>query len=122
MYVSILYRVARLAYITVVGPMHKRNFSLSSGSCLNDDRYSILAFEVKVEEDGSDDISVLLPEPEDLEKVIGTERWIVKRDTAKEIDGEDHDIEGVEIVGPDGKAASVEAGGCGTACEGKLDW
>ena len=99
----------------LLGPMHKRNFLLNSGNCLNDDRYSILAFDVKIEDDGSNDISVLLPEPEDLEQVIGTQRWIVRKDTAKVLDGDGHDIDGVEVVGPNG-------GECGSACGGKLDW
>lgn len=107
------------------GPMHKRNFSLTSGACLNDNNFSILTFDVKVE-DGSDDISVLLPDPEDLDQVIATGRWMVKRDTAKAIDGEDQDIGGIEIVGPpEGKDADAQAGGCasGPVCgDSKLDW
>lgn len=103
--------------------MHKRNFSLTSGACLNDNNFSILTFDVKVE-DGSDDISVLLPEPEDLDKVIATSRWMVKRHTAKDIDGEDPDIGGIEIVGPDGAGVSAaQAGGRVSQCgDSKLDW
>ena len=98
--------------------MHKRNFSLTSGTCLNDDNYSIITFDVKVE-DGSDDIYVLLPEPEHLDQVIATSKWMVKRDTAKLLDGEESTI---EIVGPDdGQAA--QSGGCASACgDKKLEW
>ena len=105
--------------------MHKRNFSLTSGSCLNDDRYSILTFDVRAEDDGSDDISILLPEPEDLASVIGTSKWMVKSDTAKALDGGEQDIGGVMIVGPNGDAeAAGDGGGCAiaSACGGKLGW
>ncbi|KIP04506.1 hypothetical protein PHLGIDRAFT_31334 [Phlebiopsis gigantea 11061_1 CR5-6] len=98
-------------------PMHKRNFSLTSGACLNDDNYSIIAFNVKVEDDG---ISVLLPEPKDLDQVIATSRWMVKRDTAKALD-DDTSIEDsvIDIVGPKGEKAA----GCASACgDNKLEW
>ena len=36
-----------------VGPMHKRNYALTSGECLNDESYSIPPFDVKV---GGDDL------------------------------------------------------------------
>jgi nitrite reductase (NAD(P)H) len=94
--------------------MHKRNFSLTSGSCLNDDNYKILTFEVKVEDDGTDDISILLPEPEALEEVIGTGKWMVKSGTAKALDGVEHNVGGIELVGPD-----MSTSACGG---GKLDW
>ena len=51
--------------------MHKRNFSLTLGDRLNDENYSILSFEVKVE---GDDVAVLLPEESDLGTVIGTQK------------------------------------------------
>ncbi|KAI0338846.1 nitrite reductase [Trametopsis cervina] len=111
--------------IYVSCPMHKRNFSLHSGSCLNDDQYSILAFDVQVDAD-SDDISVLLPESKELDALIGTSRWMVKRDTAKALDGEGQDIDisgGVEIVGP--PADSDIGGGCASESmcgDSKLDW
>jgi nitrite reductase (NAD(P)H) len=99
--------------------MHKRNFSLTSGSCLNDDNYSIIAFDVKVD---GDDISVLLPEEKDLDSVIATQHWMVKRGTAAALDGDARVKEGsaVEIVGPKEEAAGA---GCGSACgDSKLDW
>lgn len=98
--------------------MHKRNFSLTSGTCFNDDNYSIIAFDVKLD---GDDISVLLPEAEDLDKVIATSRWMVKRDTAKVLDGASQNNQDslVEIVGPKEDLGSS----CGTACgDKKLDW
>ncbi|TFY53858.1 hypothetical protein EVJ58_g9202, partial [Rhodofomes roseus] len=50
-------------------PMHKRNFTLKGGECLNDDAYNILTFDVRVEDD---DISLLLPEVQELDELIGT--------------------------------------------------
>lgn len=99
--------------------MHKRNFSLTSGECLNDDNYSIIAFDVKVD---GDDISVLLPETGDLDKVIATHRWMVKRDTARVLDGkvQVEQSGNVEIVGPKDEVAG---GGCASACgDSKLEW
>ena len=55
-------------------PLHKRNFKLDSGECLNDDNFGIMAFEVK-QEDGF--LLVKLPEPEDLDEAIGTSKWMV---------------------------------------------
>ena len=98
--------------------MHKRNFSLTSGTCLNDDNYSIITFDVKLD---GDDISVLLPNAEDLDKVIATHRWMIKRDTARELDGEllAAANSGIEIVGPKDEAG----GGCASACgDSKLQW
>ena len=102
--------------------MHKRNFSLSSGACLNDDNYSIIAFDVKVD-DTTNDILVLLPEPDELDAVLGTSKWMVRRDTAEAAES------GVEIVGPDGNkvagdtAKLVDTNGCAGGCgDSKLDW
>ena len=105
------------------GPMHKRNFSLSSGACLNDDNYSIIAFDVKVQEE-TDSILVLLPEPQDLDAVIATSQWMIRKDTAEPAQ------EGIEIVGPDGQEMNgthakepIGSAGCGGACgDSKLEW
>ena len=104
--------------------MHKRNFTLTSGDCLNDDAYSILAFDVRVEDD---DVSVLLPEPEELDPVIGTSKWMVRQATAGLL--EKGGADGIEIVGPDGDGESMpmttssncgaQSVGCGSS---KLDW
>ena len=56
-------------------PLHKRNYRLDCGECLNDGNLGIMAFEVK-EEDGF--LLVKLPEPEELDEAIGTSKWIVR--------------------------------------------
>ncbi|KAI0716158.1 nitrite reductase [Cerioporus squamosus] len=105
-------------------PMHKRNFSLTTGECLNDDSYGVVTFGVKTD---GDDLLLLLPEPEDLDAVIGTSKWMVRQATAELIDRGAAEESSVKIVGPSESvlAASVSVGeGCsGSSCSGgKLDW
>ena len=94
--------------------MHKRNFSLTSGECLNDDAYGVVTFAVKTE---GDDLLLLLPEPSDLDAVIGTSKWMVRQAEAEVL----HKMEGVEeasaveIVGPQDEA---DAGVGNHACAG----
>lgn len=94
--------------------MHKRNFNLTSGDCLNDENYSILSFEVKVEDE---DIMILLPDTADLDTVIGTQKWMVRRSsTDPTYSG------GVEIVGPVDVGATP-GNGCASNCsDARLDW
>ncbi|KAK7449732.1 hypothetical protein VKT23_013207 [Stygiomarasmius scandens] len=96
----------RSGEVYVSCPMHKKNFGLASGACLNDDAYSILTFDVKEEGDG---ILVLLPEESELDPVIGTSRWMVKQATAQALDS---GAQSIEIVGPPSE-------GCNG---GKLEW
>ena len=91
--------------------MHKRNYTLTSGECLNDDQYSILAFDVKVE---GDDLLLLLPEPDILDAVIGTSKWMVRQATAKLLEKQRESS--IEIVGPGDGGGSCSGG------DSKLDW
>ncbi|KAI0757771.1 nitrite reductase [Daedaleopsis nitida] len=108
-------------------PMHKRNFALTTGDCLNDSSYGVIAFDVKAE---GDDLLLLLPEPAALDAVIGTSKWMVRQATAELLDrasGGTDGSPGVEVVGPaesvqaeiDGASAGCGGSGCGDA---KLDW
>lgn len=109
-----------------IGPMHKRNFSLTTGECLNDESYGVVTFDVKTE---GQDLLLLLPEAEDLDSVIGTAKWMVRQATAEMLDrGLALDAESaIEIVGP-GEGAlrpqtGVDTAGCGSACgDSKLEW
>ncbi|KAF9267857.1 nitrite reductase [Marasmius fiardii PR-910] len=92
-------------------PMHKKNFGLSSGTCLNDDAYSILTFDTKAE---GEDIYVLLPEESELDGVIGTSKWMIKQATAQVLN---NGAEKIEIVGP---VSGDGSGGCGGG--GALEW
>ncbi|KAH7909470.1 hypothetical protein BJ138DRAFT_1066987 [Hygrophoropsis aurantiaca] len=105
-------------------PLHKRNFRLSDGECLNDAEYSIIAFDIKQE---GDDLLVLLPEAEELDDVIGTSRWMVKQASAEVAlrgGGEGIEIVGVGVGGTDGGGESGCAGGGGSCSGGNpsLDW
>ena len=97
-------------------PMHKRNFDLTTGACLNDGDYGVIAFDVKRE---GDDLLLLLPEPDALDAVIGTSKWMVRQATAELIDKGAEETSAVEIVGP-----TEETGACGgTSCgDSKLEW
>lgn len=105
--------------------LHKRNFRLDTGDCTNDEEYKVLAFEAK---EVSGDILLLLPPPEELDALIGSAKWMVRKATA-EAHGKNA-ATAIEIVGPgadvdeDVKAASADCGdeagsGCGS---NKLEW
>jgi len=95
--------------------MHKRNYQLDTGECLNDSNYSIISFDVK-EENG--DVYLLLPETADLDEVLGTQKWMVRAATANL--HERIQATQIELVGPDGR---VQSGCSGELCAGgKLEW
>lgn len=97
-----------------VGPMHKRNFTLIGGDCLNDGAYSILTFDVRVE---GDDVSLLLPDTDVLDELIGTNKWMVKRQTSEIVDGGLGD--GIEAMGT-AECTNGQSSTCGG--DPKLDW
>ncbi|KAI0820586.1 nitrite reductase [Trametes gibbosa] len=100
-------------------PMHKRNYDLRSGQCLNDDSYGIIPFQVKLQ---GDDLLLLLPDEGDLDAVIGTSRWMVRQAKAQ-LHGVVADAT-VEIIGPSDAVLSSDATACdGAPCGGtQLDW
>ncbi|GAA5913645.1 uncharacterized protein JCM6883_004036 [Sporobolomyces salmoneus] len=107
-------------------PLHKRNYSLDTGDCQNDDEYKILAFDVK-EENGN--LLVQLPPPDELDALIGSSRWMVRK--AKAAATAANPSNDIDIVGPDGdaepdkKAASGSCGDGDKACGGgggELEW
>ncbi|KAI0770919.1 nitrite reductase [Trametes elegans] len=107
-------------------PMHKRNFDIASGACLNDDAYGVLAFEVRAD---GDDLLLLLPDEAALDAAIGTSKWMVRQATAAVL--EQSPNAAVEIVGPleEGAPSGPQAPGteavksCGGACSGPhFDW
>ncbi|KAF8599087.1 nitrite reductase [Ceratobasidium sp. AG-I] len=103
-------------------PLHKRNYQLEGGECNNDPEMKILTFDAK-EEDGQ--IFVLLPEPDALDAVIGTSKWMIRQATAEAYGKGSAGM--IEIVGPDGRVAPEIAkascadgsSGCG---DSKLEW
>jgi nitrite reductase (NAD(P)H) len=123
---------------THTGPLHKRNFSLTTGSCLSDPSYSIISFSTS-HDPRTNTISLLLPDPEHLDSILATSKWMVRKATAEAF-GKNAATQ-VEIVGPDGRISNgsgsgavkghangyadgggcngVDTGGCGNA---KLEW
>lgn len=101
--------------------MHKRNFSLTTGACLNDDSYGVITFDVKAE---GDDLYLLLPETEDLDAVIGTSRWMTRQATAELLERVDGRETTVEITGPADSALEPAHGCTGSSCtsNGQLEW
>lgn len=57
-------------------PIHKKNFDLKSGKCLNGDAHPINAFSVKVE---NSQVYLLLPSINILNDVLSTEKYIIKK-------------------------------------------
>lgn len=61
-------------------PYHKRNFELSgeqAGRCTNDEEVSIATFPVEEREDGM--VYLKLPPVGELDAVLGTKKWMVKK-------------------------------------------
>jgi nitrite reductase (NAD(P)H) len=104
-------------------PLHKRNFSLTEGKCLSDPDYQIIAFEARVVNDdgGGGDIQLLLPPKDDMDSVLGTEKWMI-RQAESEARGLSAATQ-VEMVGIHGHGKSEEGnlvgGGCG---DKRLEW
>ncbi|ETS74297.1 Nitrite reductase [Pestalotiopsis fici W106-1] len=63
-------------------PYHKRNFDLTSGDCKNDSELSIATFEVQERDDGL--VHIKLPPVDELDRELGTKRWMVKKGEAGE--------------------------------------
>ncbi|KAL1969380.1 hypothetical protein VTN77DRAFT_9573 [Rasamsonia byssochlamydoides] len=64
-------------------PYHKRNFDLNgaqAGRCSNDESVNIATFPAEERDDGL--VYLQLPPVEELDAVLGTERWKVKKDEA----------------------------------------
>jgi nitrite reductase (NAD(P)H) len=90
----------------------------------------VLAFEVKEE---NNDIFVRLPPPDELDALIGSSKWMVRKATAEAMGR--NSATSIEIVGPSGSADEDKAaasndcgsgdhhgeggGGCGS---NKLEW
>lgn len=66
-------------------PNHKRNFELNgeqAGRCSNDETMNIATFPVEEREDGW--VYLKLPPTEELDSVLGTEKWKVKEGETKD--------------------------------------
>lgn len=100
-------------------PLHKRNYTLTEGACLNDSEYSILTFEARENPDNADEIQLLLPPKDDVDAILGTERWLVRQAQSEALGL--NSATQIEIVGAQGEVRSghVATGGCGSSV---LEW
>jgi len=101
-------------------PMHKKNYALDTGECVSGDKdLKLMTFEIKAEDDF---VWLNLPPTHELDKVLGTSKWIVSKKLSKRgkvNKNSNGDINnGIEMLG------STAAVACGeTACgDKKLDW
>ncbi|KAG5728415.1 Nitrite reductase [NAD(P)H] [Termitomyces sp. T112] len=99
-------------------PLHKRNFALTGGECLNDPDYQILTFDTRENPDGKEEIQLLLPPAEELDAVIGTDKWLV-RQAESEAFGLNAATQ-INVVGLKSLTTDVSSS-CGHGC-GSLEW
>src|SRR5579859_4187211 len=99
-------------------PMHKRNYALTAdkeaggGKCFTDDTVSIATFPIEAR---GEDIWVQLPPEEELDSLLGTKRWRIKKtEVPDKLAGLDKFTAKTKI-----KFSNLTEGGCG---EAKLDW
>jgi nitrite reductase (NAD(P)H) len=88
---------------------------------LSDPDYEILAFEARANE--VNDIEVLLPPIDDIDAVLGTEKWLVRQAESEALGL--NEATQVEMVGINGhSSASEEQGGCASSACGdkRLEW
>ncbi|KAK5118751.1 hypothetical protein LTR85_007957 [Meristemomyces frigidus] len=101
-------------------PYHKRNYELKgddAGKCGNDETVNIATFPVEAREDGM--VYVKLPPVEELDGLLGTERWKVKKEETEVDPFESMDKKLAGFKGRKGVQASHLAGGLGA--KGKAD-
>ncbi|KAG6901833.1 hypothetical protein C0995_007404 [Termitomyces sp. Mi166 len=103
-------------------PLHKRNFALTSGECLNDSDYQILTFDTRENPDEQDEIQLLLPPTEELDAVVGTEKWLVRQAESEALGL--NTATQIKVVGPKVASADVSSSSCGGNGCGKssLEW
>jgi nitrite reductase (NAD(P)H) len=100
--------------------MHKKNFSLTGGECLNDEDYQILLFDVREDPNDNESIQILLPPEEDIDAVLGTDKWLVRQAESEAL-GLNAATQ-IDFVAP--KAGPiVDTTSCGGGCgDSKLEW
>lgn len=112
-------------------PYHKRNYELKgegAGKCTNDDSVNIATFPVEERPDGW--VYLKLPPVDELDAVLGTERWRVKaNETTSPFKALDKKLKGLRGRKPFGEshlngnlAPAVAAGGPAEGGGGGIDW
>lgn len=112
-------------------PFHKRNFTLNgedAGRCTNDENVNIATFPIEERDDGW--IYLKLPPVEELDAVLGTKKWMVKKEESsspfKKLDQKLKGLKGRKPfeeshlpngIGENRAARAITAGG-----DGGIDW
>ena len=116
-------------------PYHKRNYELSgpeAGRCANDEEVNIATFPIEERDDGM--LYVKLPSVEELDSVLGTSKFVIKKsETSDPFESLDKKLNSIQKgrkgfaashlkdgLGEKGRAAMILAGGERGA--GGLDW
>ncbi|KAF2768280.1 nitrite reductase [Teratosphaeria nubilosa] len=105
-------------------PYHKRNYELKgadAGKCGNDSEVNIATFPVEAREDGL--VYVKLPPVEELDAVLGTEKWKVKKEETEKVgpfEALDRKLDAMKLKGRKGHAASHLPNGRGD--KGRADF
>jgi nitrite reductase (NAD(P)H) len=112
-------------------PYHRRNFELAgkqAGRCSNDEALSIATFPVEERDDGM--VYVKLPPVEELDAVLGTSRWIVKKEESdKPFEKLDRKLKGMRAQKPLSETSltsngvkTITVGGRDRQAVGSIDW
>jgi nitrite reductase (NAD(P)H) len=96
-------------------PNHKRNYELggtNAGKCGNDDQVNIATFPVEARDDGW--VYVKLPSVEELDALLGTARWVIKKsETTDPFEALDRKLKATSSKGRKGRNVSHLEGGAG---------
>lgn len=103
-------------------PLHKRNFVLNgekAGHCLNDQTLSVATFQAEERSDGW--VYLKLPSVEELDSLLGTEKWRVKKtesvDPFEKVDRVYKSVKGKKVVD-----VKVDVIGKRAAAYNGIDW
>lgn len=93
---------------------------MTDGKCISDPDYKILSFEARENESGNG-IELLLPPKDDMDAVLGTEKWLI-RQAESEAQGLNFAAQ-VQMVGMNGHSNDEKASNGFMACgDSRLDW
>jgi len=105
-------------------PYHKRNYELNgeqAGRCQNDEEVSIATFQVEERDDGM--VYLKLPPVHELDGVLGTKKWMVKKGESGEGPFEKLDKKlGPNSVGMRGRKPFEAKKEITVGGEGSIDW
>jgi len=101
--------------------LHKRNFALAGGKCLNDPEYQILSFDAREDPENNENIQVLLPPEKEIDAVLGTDKWLVRQAESEAL-GLNAATQ-IEVVAPMGGLTAEVTSSCGGGCgDSRLEW